>query len=39
VLSSVNLGKILQLLESKERKITSMATADGNMNDYINAMT
>jgi len=39
VLSSVNLGKILGLLESKERKITSLSSAEGNMNDYIRAMT
>tara|TARA_B110000285_G_scaffold163905_1_gene183017 strand:- start:433 stop:996 length:564 start_codon:yes stop_codon:yes gene_type:complete len=35
----VNLGKILALLESKERKISSMSQAEGNMNDFIGAMT
>lgn len=39
VLSSVNLGKILGLLESKERKITSLSSGEENMNDYIRAMT
>jgi Tfp pilus assembly protein PilN len=39
VLSSVNLGKILALLESKERKINSMSSGEANMNDFIGAMT
>lgn len=39
VLSSVNLGKILGLLESKERKINSLSSTEDNMTDYIRAMT
>jgi len=39
VLSSVNLGKILSLLESKERKITSLSKTEENVNEYVKAMT
>jgi len=39
VLSSVNLGKILSLLESKERKIGSLNKAHENMDDFVRAMT
>lgn len=39
VLSSVNLDKILSLLESKEKKIGELSRTDNQMNDYIKAMT
>jgi len=39
VLSSVNLGKILSLLESKERKIGSLSKTHENMDDYVRAMS
>ncbi len=38
VLSSVNLGKILSLLESKEKKINELTKNDGNINEYIAAI-
>jgi len=38
VLSSVNLSKILSLLESKEKKINSLSATEDNMNDMISAM-
>lgn len=38
VLSSVNLSKILSLLESKEKKINSLSTNEDNMNEMISAM-
>jgi hypothetical protein len=37
-LSSVNLGKILSLLESKEKKINDLTKNDGNINEYIAAI-
>lgn len=39
VLSSVNLGKILSLLESKEKKITELQRGEDNLTDFISAMT
>lgn len=38
MLSSVNLGKILSMLESKERKINDLSKNEDNMNEYINAI-
>lgn len=38
MLSSVNLSKILSLLESKERKINSLSHNEDNMNELIAAM-
>ena len=38
MLSSVNLSKILSLLESKEKKINSLSTNEDNMNEMISAM-
>jgi chromosome segregation ATPase len=38
VLSSVNLGKILSMLESKERKINDLQKNDNNIQEYINAI-
>jgi hypothetical protein len=39
VLSSVNLSKILSLLESKEKKINELTKNDGNINEYLAAIT
>ena len=39
VLSSVNLGKILTLLEQKEKKIGELQRGEDNLGDYIGAMT
>ena len=39
VLSSVNLGKILSLLESKDRKLSELDKVHGNMESYITAMS
>ena len=38
MLSSVNLGKILSMLENKERKITDLQKNENNVNDYIQAV-
>lgn len=38
VLSSVNLSKILSLLESKEKKIESMSSNEDHMNELLAAM-
>ena len=38
VLSSVNLSKILSLLESKEKKINSLSANEDNMAEMISAM-
>ena len=38
MLSSVNLSKILSLLESKEKKINSLSANEDNMNEMITAM-
>lgn len=38
MLSSVNLSKILSLLESKEKKINSLSSNEDNMNEMITAM-
>ena len=38
MLSSVNLTKILGLLESKERKINALQDSEANLNDYIGTM-
>ncbi len=39
VLSSVNLDKILSLLESKEKKINDLQKSEDNIGDYVNAIT
>ncbi len=39
VLSSVNLDKILSLLESKEKKINDLQKSEDNVSDYVNAIT
>ena len=39
VLSSVNLDKILSLLESKEKKINDLQKSEDNISDYVNAIT
>lgn len=39
VLSSVNLSKILSLLETKEKKINELTKNDGNINEYLAAIT
>jgi hypothetical protein len=38
VLSSVNLGKILTLLEQKETKITELQRSDANTQEFVQAM-
>ena len=38
MLSSVNLSKILSLLESKEKKINALSATEDNMNEMISAM-
>ena len=39
VLSSVNLDRILSLLESKEKKINDLQKSEDNISDYVNAIT
>ena len=39
VLSSVNLDRILSLLESKEKKINDFQKSEDNISDYVNAIT
>jgi hypothetical protein len=39
VLSSVNLDKILSLLESKEKKINDLQKSEDNISDYVNSIT
>jgi hypothetical protein len=39
VLSSVNLDKILSLLESKEKKINDLQKSEDNIGDYVKAIT